>query len=100
MHILTDPLSLHDALPISPRWSSERRDGANEPPPRPIDPRELQLRVRGHHPRPPHAAEHADSLPRRGGRPGGCEEVNRSEEHTSELQSLTNFVCRLILGTQ
>src|SRR5260221_10583038 len=25
---------------------------------------------------------------------------DRSEEHTSELQSLTNFVCRLLLGVQ
>src|SRR5438093_9829673 len=30
---------------------------------------------------------------RRGGRLGG----GRSEEHTSELQSLTNLVCRLLL---
>src|SRR5438093_7683345 len=27
----------------------------------------------------------------------GCEENSRSEEHTSELQSLTNLVCRLLL---
>src|SRR5437016_8195194 len=26
--------------------------------------------------------------------------VNRSEEHTSELQSLTNIVCRLLLETK
>src|SRR5438093_13709012 len=30
----------------------------------------------------------------RGSRPGGA---RRSEEHTSELQSLTNLVCRLLL---
>src|ERR1035437_2598855 len=29
-------------------------------------------------------------------RGGGC--VNRSEEHTSELQSRPNLVCRLLLG--
>src|SRR5258706_867016 len=28
---------------------------------------------------------------------GGAEEGERSEEHTSELQSLTNLVCRLLL---
>src|SRR5262249_58115366 len=28
---------------------------------------------------------------------GGCLIVRRSEEHTSELQSLTNLVCRLLL---
>src|SRR5258706_3678654 len=27
-----------------------------------------------------------------------CVEQNRSEEHTSELQSLTNLVCRLLLA--
>src|SRR5258706_7375407 len=27
----------------------------------------------------------------------GCQERKRSEEHTSELQSLTNLVCRLLL---
>ena len=26
-----------------------------------------------------------------------CEKATRSEEHTSELQSLTNLVCRLLL---
>src|ERR1019366_10789078 len=26
-----------------------------------------------------------------------CERMSRSEEHTSELQSLTNLVCRLLL---
>src|SRR5438046_6409434 len=26
----------------------------------------------------------------------GCSELDRSEEHTSELQSLTNLVCRLL----
>ena len=35
---------------------------------RALDPRELQLRLRGDHPRAPHAAEHADPLRRRGAR--------------------------------
>ena len=30
-------------------------------------------------------------------RAGGGARVHRSEEHTSELQSLTNLVCRLLL---
>src|SRR5258706_9885540 len=30
-------------------------------------------------------------------RPGKAYFLNRSEEHTSELQSLTNLVCRLLL---
>src|SRR5258706_9722614 len=33
----------------------------------------------------------------RRGRDGDDEVVRRSEEHTSELQSLTNLVCRLLL---
>src|SRR5262249_62346325 len=34
---------------------------------------------------------------RRGFRPGNRRARSRSEEHTSELQSLTNLVCRLLL---
>src|SRR5262249_62108627 len=34
---------------------------------------------------------------RRCGRAGIVSQPNRSEEHTSELQSLTNLVCRLLL---
>src|SRR5437016_10992323 len=43
-------------------------------------------------------APHADEQPRsgRGGATPGSGRV-RSEEHTSELQSLTNLVCRLLL---
>src|SRR5438105_8178106 len=29
-----------------------------------------------------------------------CVRLNRSEEHTSELQSRVDLVCRLLLGTQ
>src|SRR5256885_7670819 len=53
-------LSLHDALPISPRH-----------------------------------AEHDDHERRVG--PPQCGEQQRSEEHTSELQSPCNLVCRLLL---
>src|SRR5262249_61766805 len=45
---------------------------------------ELQPRQRRAHERPAHAELAAD-------------DVLRSEEHTSELQSLTNLVCRLLL---
>src|SRR5690242_21959158 len=54
-------LSLHDALPISSRWSST----------------------------------HAPSPPAR--RPPRSLGSRRSEEHTSELQSHVNLVCRLLL---
>src|SRR5438046_8457166 len=59
-------LSLHDALPISPRAAAAR-------------------------PHPSSPSTRPWSFPR--GRPG----PGRSEEHTSELQSLTNLVCRLLL---
>src|SRR5690606_41271140 len=67
-------LSLHDALPISDR---ARRLPRQAPPPR-------HARGRGHHER--HGGHRGD----RDGRP-------RSEEHTSELQSRENLVCRLLL---
>src|SRR5262249_61794306 len=61
------PLSLHDALPISRACAAGRRHVPH-------------LCGAFHHPR-----------RRRHGR------ARRSEEHTSELQSLTNLVCRLLL---
>src|SRR5262249_59978730 len=91
----TPPLSLHDALPIS--RSARRR------------------------PLPDHGRRPAAHAARVGHRPGrdraglpvgrpaaadpGTPDVDaavlggyrRSEEHTSELQSLTNLVCRLLL---
>src|SRR5262249_58597509 len=42
----------------------------------------------------------ADPRQARSARPGPCGDLRlreRSEEHTSELQSLTNLVCRLLL---
>src|SRR5262249_60729643 len=67
------PLSLHDALPISSapaaRQSGSARIGRGR--------RSSSARARG----------------RRSSSPSN----SRSEEHTSELQSLTNLVCRLLL---
>src|SRR5262249_61753936 len=64
-------LSLHDALPIC-RGRSTRRCGAS-----------------------PRCASRATRCRSRRRSCGGC--CGRSEEHTSELQSLTNLVCRLLL---
>src|SRR5436853_5595665 len=61
-------LSLHDALPISPRALAR--------PPSPIPP--VSSPARGHATTSRHLKE-------------------RSEEHTSELQSLRHLVCRLLL---
>src|SRR5262249_59999718 len=84
------PLSLHDALPICRhRPGGCRRPWRVPPPPR--------RRRRGCSRRTCHrrgrrrGPSHVPSCPaRRRARP-------RSEEHTSELQSLTNLVCRLLL---
>src|SRR5262249_60781722 len=81
-------LSLHDALPISGGAAtrcSDRREGSIP------------------HPRRPHDRGIAGA--RRPGFRRGCHGRrstsesgrDRSEEHTSELQSLTNLVCRLLL---
>src|SRR5262249_62040893 len=84
------PLSLHDALPISPgdrtaRWSARRADAPDTI----------------HAGRRPSAPRSRRAPPRSGGaRPARRRRSawrGRSEEHTSELQSLTNLVCRLLL---
>src|SRR5262249_62254718 len=66
------PLSLHDALPISPSRSG--RDG-----------------------RPPSGAISTGTMAPLSTAAFGNSCRRRSEEHTSELQSLTNLVCRLLL---
>src|SRR5690606_39683214 len=93
---LSSPLSLHDALPICRR----------QPVPQPV----LYGLLASHHLRAPlHPERHPDAHPlralarrnghRRGGAHGGRTGVTdlRSEEHTSELQSRENLVCRLLL---
>src|SRR3989441_8996219 len=86
-------LSLHDALPIS------RPDGV-------LEPRERRLRSQG---RPGEGiALEQELVDRIVGQPGSVvavgvaageakEPLPRSEEHTSELQSLAYLVCRLLL---
>src|SRR2546425_8864704 len=72
-------LSLHDALPICDRGRRRPR-GARAG----RDPRHSRQEPRHHEP-----DEHAEGY---GQRPEA-----RSEEHTSELQSLAYLVCRLLL---
>src|SRR5262249_59718528 len=89
-------LSLHDALPIL----AAREQLAVELEDRLVDP---ALGMAG--PRLGAGAHHVgegcvgrdleDALPDGAGEALG--QVERSEEHTSELQSLTNLVCRLLL---
>src|SRR5687767_15992363 len=85
-------LSLHDALPI---WC-RRADSHRRRPPRPrrhrgqIPAVVRQREVPRHHRA---AAAHAHGRPAAVDTPG----LRRSEEHTSELQSLAYLVCRLLL---
>src|SRR5262249_60726599 len=66
------PLSLHDALPIY------------------VGTEFCEIKILRRHRRQPIPGYcHAECINRRG--------TDRSEEHTSELQSLTNLVCRLLL---
>src|SRR5262249_56185909 len=88
----THPLSLHDALPICSLPPSARDEGGQlvAGSTRPQRPSQIGS-VRG--------VETAIPLPVRGETASiaGAAEGRRSEEHTSELQSLTNLVCRLLL---
>src|SRR2546422_4471854 len=70
-------LSLHDALPISVRHARSARLGRQRGGARPV---------------PAVGVLHGLPVPL-GGRGGG----DRSEEHTSELQSRLHLVCRLLL---
>src|SRR5437016_11359811 len=83
-------LSLHDALPIFDRVPDEPRpllgvEGHVRPEQYPLGPEECQ------------PAFHRVVRAEEGGVAVEHLEVLRSEEHTSELQSLTNLVCRLLL---
>src|SRR5206468_10415773 len=74
-----DPLSLHDALPISDDVPVGREGE------RPA----VEGARGGELPHPPGG--------QRRRRAGGCGSSPRSEEHTSELQSRSELVCRLLL---
>src|SRR5690606_41806550 len=85
----TYTLSLHDALPISPCSPStpSSSPACTRPPTRPCT-------------RPSSRAARASSCraaPANSARRPVCSWMCRSEEHTSELQSRENLVCRLLL---
>src|SRR5690606_40993673 len=96
----TSTLSLHAALPIFRRDVLRRAAaGAARVAERAADPVALLARARRHrllH----HPAHHRGRVPGPGpAGPGGAVPAvgRRSEEHTSELQSRENLVCRLLL---
>ena len=82
-------LSLHDALPI---WQYKKRGAAAT--------RSGQYKMKGHCRSKKWTVNKVGALPQREPgsiKSGGAAAARRSEEHTSELQSLTNLVCRLLL---
>src|SRR5690606_39952449 len=86
------PLSLHDALPISPL--------PEEAPAPPAAQRPARLQSFGLGllpPRVPSPGRRGARPTRPGPNPIGQGDRPRSEEHTSELQSRENLVCRLLL---
>src|SRR5256885_16727490 len=75
-------LSLHDALPISLQRQIEREGAATSP----ISALEIAIKIRRNKlPGVPPMDQWLESA------------LERSEEHTSELQSPCNLVCRLLL---
>src|SRR5206468_5293704 len=98
---LTDPestliytLSLHDALPISSVPVQNPSDPFTVPDytsPGGFDPRRPDTRLTA---APPETGATTNVLPR------ALEAGQRSEEHTSELQSRSELVCRLLLETK
>src|SRR5206468_12966753 len=80
-------LSLHDALPICAGEGVPHPDARH---PGLLDPARLHAAARRRH-RDDVLHERGDPLP------AGGERLLRSEEHTSELQSRSDLVCRLLL---
>src|SRR5690606_41707545 len=84
------PLSLHDALPISAQRQDVRRPAASGLSGRDFGPASLNWKRVGAAPALFSWAANARTC-------GNRLQPPRSEEHTSELQSRENLVCRLLL---
>src|SRR2546427_8725901 len=82
-------LSLHDALPISPRRSALARVVGERVG------RALHFRLAHRQPGGLRPLQHEGAIDQRVEHRPGL--LGRSEEHTSELQSQSNLVCRLLL---
>src|SRR2546426_4898978 len=93
------PLSLHDALPISDLRSLPAKDRAEAGHLRDDDLVRRDLHAPGGLPAVPSDAYPAgtDQRARAQAAPNRRDREIRSEEHTSELQSPCNLVCRLLL---
>src|SRR5262245_43588680 len=96
----TSSLSLHDALPIYGAGDARRHGGRHGDPSRAELPDVAAARdVRDHDPGVGHGdvRRHVLRHARLHGRGIADAQRRRSEEHTSELQSLRHLVCRLLL---
>src|SRR5690349_22722648 len=89
-HAQVYPLSLHDALPISPAGSSSAIASISSATPAPVSAEPKKTGCSS-----PARARSARSSS--AGPNDANEAVRRSEEHTSELQSRRDIVCRLLL---
>src|SRR5262249_56594172 len=87
-------LSLHDALPIWRRSAKRQRRQHRRRRQRRLSTTRL---AEGHQHPIGQSGRHRGTVCSRCRRERRLERVARSEEHTSELQSLTNIVCRLLL---
>src|SRR5690606_41350743 len=85
-------LSLHDALPISVRRRRRRAEIRQGRPAAGRDANHRGARHQGQIPQPEPVYPGRESV-----RPAHRRQYGRSEEHTSELQSRENLVCRLLL---
>src|SRR5262249_61193361 len=83
------PFPLHPAFPLPPAGSSACGSIAAGTGPAGAQPSDARIGRRAKPRQPPH--------PLRRRRSADSRVRPRSEEHTSELQSLTNLVCRLLL---
>src|SRR5690606_39408627 len=92
---VSPPLPLHDALPISPRPWASPGSPCDSPPPSAR--RATRRGIRRTCPRQYSRSSAPTSTDSPGRRCHSCSRPSRSEEHTSELQSRENLVCRLLL---
>src|SRR5207249_8396869 len=92
------PLSLHDALPISAESELTGRNAISTDPACVVTTAKVKRCVRGSM-RAGATGRTATANVRRRASPNrrSCAGVKRSEEHTSELQSRFDLVCRLLL---
>src|SRR5207249_12339786 len=94
-HTELNTLSLHDALPIFPQ--GDRHDQLDVHAAEALAEGDLPRGLAGRRRHGPEGASLQQAEEEPGRRPGRLTTKGRSEEHTSELQSRFDLVCRLLL---